>query len=310
MNARIPEDTLAPVSGAGVRPGSARAWLLAARPRTLPVGLAPVLVGAAVAAEEGPVDGWAIVAAFLGSLWIQIGANFANDLGDAEKGADTGERTGPVRAAASGLLTRAQVRAGMLGSFVLATLAGIYLMAVGGWPIVVIGVASILSAMAYTGGPWPLGYHGLGDLFVFLFYGLVAVGGTAYVAAGHLPPMALAGGAAVGALATCVLVVNNVRDRVTDAKVGKRTLVARFGRAFGVREYAALLALAYAVPLALALSGHGSPWLLLPLVSLFRALKLLKLLATLEGPPLNGVLAGTGQLTFGYAFLFAGGLLL
>lgn len=302
--------TLAPVSAAGVRPGSARAWLLAARPLTLPVGVAPVAVGAAVAVAAGAVDAWAIVAALLGAIWIQIGANFANDLFDHEKGADTAARVGPVRATASGLLTRAQVRAGMIGSFALATAAGVYLMAVGGLPIVIIGVASILAAMAYTGGPWPLGYHGLGDPFVFVFFGPVAVGGTAYVAAGALPALALPAGVAIGALATCVLVVNNVRDRRTDAETGKRTLVARFGRNFGVREYAALLAVAYAVPLALALSGHASPWLLLPLISLFRALKLLRALAMLEGPALNPVLAGTGQLTLGYAFLFCGGILL
>ncbi len=302
--------SLAPVSAAGVRPGSARAWLLAARPLTLPVGVAPVLVGAAVAAAAGPVDGWAIFAAFLGAVWIQIGANFANDLFDHEKGADTEARVGPVRATASGLLTRAQVRGGMIASFALATAAGVYLMVVGGWPIVAIGVASILAAMAYTGGPWPLGYHGLGDVFVWIFFGPIAVGGTAYVAAGTLPPLALAAGAAVGALATGVLVVNNVRDRETDRETGKRTLVARFGRAFGVREYAALLALAYAVPLAAALSGAASPWLLLPLFSLFRALTLLKHLAVLEGAVLNRVLAGTGQLTLGYAILFAAGVLL
>ena len=301
---------LAPVSAAGVRPGSARAWLLAARPLTLPVGVAPVMAGAAVAIAAGPVDAWAIVAAFLGAVWIQIGANFANDLFDHEKGADTAARVGPVRATASGLLTRAQVRAGMIGSFALATLAGAYLMIVGGWPIVAIGVASILSAMAYTGGPWPLGYHGLGDLFVFVFFGPVAVGGTAYVAAGSLPPLALPAGVAIGALATCVLVVNNVRDRLTDRETGKRTLVARFGRGFGVREYAFLLAVAYAVPLALALSGRASPWLLLPLFSLFRALKLLRYLATLEGPALNPILAATGSLALGYAFLFCGGVLL
>jgi 1,4-dihydroxy-2-naphthoate octaprenyltransferase len=302
--------SLAPVSAAGVRPGSARAWLLAARPLTLPVGVAPVLVGAAVAIAAGPVDAWAIAAALFGAVWIQIGANFANDLFDHEKGADTAARVGPVRAAASGLLTRAQVRAGMIGSFALATAAGVYLMAIGGLPIVVIGVASILSAMAYTGGPWPLGYHGLGDAFVFVFFGPVAVGGTAYVAAGALPALAPWAGVAIGALATAVLVVNNVRDRLTDGETGKRTLVARFGRAFGVREYAALLAIAYAVPLALALSGRASPWMLLPLLSLFRALKLLRHVAALEGPALNPILAGTGQLTLGYAILFCGGILL
>lgn len=304
------ENRLAPVSAAGVRPGSGRAWLIAARPLTLPVGVAPVVVGTAVAIAAGPVDVWAIVGAFLGAVWIQVGANFANDLFDHENGADTKARVGPVRATASGLLTRAQVRRGMIGSFALATTAGVYLMAVGGWPIVAIGVASILAAMAYTGGPWPLGYHGLGDLFVWIFFGPIAVGGTAYVVAGSLPPLALAAGAAVGALATCVLVVNNVRDRLTDCDTGKHTLVVRLGREFGVREYAFLLALAYAVPVALVLSSRASPWLLLPLVSLLWALKLLRALATLEGPALNAILAGTGKLTLGYAILFLGGALL
>jgi len=280
------------------RPSTARVWLLATRPATLTAALAPVLVGAAASAHAvGPsrVRWAAVLAAALGATFIQIGTNLANDVFDYEKGADTAERLGPLRVTQAGLLTPRQVRGGMVASFVLATLAGVYLVAVAGWPIVVIGLASIASGVAYTGGPYPLGYNGLGDVFVFVFFGLVAVCGTALVAVGDVPLTAWAGAVPVGALATAVLVVNNVRDHETDVKAGKRTLVVRHGRGFGVVEYAALWALALAVPVALAVSLNA-PWMALPLLTLPAAMRLTRAVSGTQGKALNPLLGATARM--------------
>ncbi|MCC6556616.1 MAG: 1,4-dihydroxy-2-naphthoate polyprenyltransferase [Polyangiaceae bacterium] len=307
---------------AGVRPGSPRAWVLACRPPTLTVALAPVLVGTAVAQAEGGARPGPALAALAGALLIQIATNFANDVFDHAKGADTAERLGPTRAVQAGLLTPRQVRAGMLVALALALPFGLYLAAVGGAPILVIGALSILSGIAYTGGPYPLGYNGLGDLFVFVFFGLVAVCGTAFVQLGAVPRLAWIAAVPVGAIATGVLVVNNVRDRETDVRAGKRTLAVRFGRRFGVAEYALLLAAAYAAPTALAIDpsrrwilgrdagGAGALWALLPLVTLPAAARLARGLATLEGRPLNPILASTAKLLLVFSILFSDGLLL
>ena len=250
--------------GSTVRPGSVRAWILASRPATLWAAVVPVLVGAACAQSQNGFLWGPTLGAFLGAIWIQIGTNFANDVFDFEKGADTGDRLGPLRAVQAGLLEPAQMRRGMVVAFGLAVLCGLYLTYVAGWPIVAIGILSILSGIAYTGGPYPLGYHGLGDLFVMLFFGFVAVPGTAFVNLGYVPEVAWWAALPVGALATNILVVNNVRDRETDRAAGKRTLVARFGRTFGVAEYVLLLFVAYAVPPLLLLQGYGSLFLLVP----------------------------------------------
>jgi 1,4-dihydroxy-2-naphthoate octaprenyltransferase len=291
----------------GVRPGSFRAWVLACRPATLTAALAPVLVGTAVAYASGGMRLGPALAALAGGMLIQIATNFANDVFDHEKGADTHERLGPTRTVQAGLLTAKQVRIGLLITIALTLPFGLYLMSVGGLPIFVIGVASILSGIGYTGGPYPLGYHGLGDVFVFVFFGLVAVCGTAFVQLGAVPPLAWAAAIPVGAIATAVLVVNNVRDRDTDVLAGKRTLVVRFGRRAGVIEYALLLAAAYAVPIALA-AGQGRRWALLTLATLPRAARLVRALATNEGRPLNACLVGTAKLLLGFALLFSLGL--
>jgi 1,4-dihydroxy-2-naphthoate octaprenyltransferase len=298
-------------SPATIAPGSLRAWVLAARPATLTVGLVPVVVGTAIAYAYGRMRVGPAVAALLGALLIQIGTNFANDVFDFEKGADTAERLGPTRVTQAGLLTPRQVRTGMVVAFALAVLAGIYLTAVAGWPIVAIGVVAILSGIAYTGGPYPLGYNGLGDLFVFVFFGLVAVCGTVFVEAGRVPLLAVFASLPVGALATAVLVVNNVRDHKTDVVAGKRTLVVRFGREFGVMEYVAMMALAYGVPTALAVSRRASWWVLLPLVTIPLAARLMGVLAReTDGPKLNQCLAGTAKLLLLHGLLFAAGLAL
>lgn len=284
-------------------------WLAAARPRTLPAAVVPVAVGTAVAAASGGVAWPAALAALGGALAIQIGTNFANDVFDAERGADGPDRIGPVRAVAAGLVSAATMKRAMVLAFAVAAACGLYLVHVAGWPIVAIGVASILSGIAYTGGPFPLGYHGLGDVFVLAFFGFVAVCGTAFVQLGHVPLLAVLAAIPVGALATAILVVNNLRDRPTDSRAGKRTLAVRFGRSAAIVEYAVLLALAYAIPAALALGGR--PWIALPLATAPLALaRLRQLAACTDGPSFNRCLAATAQLLMLHGALFTLGLAL
>lgn len=292
--------------------GSAHAWLLATRPKTLLVGVTPILLGAAAALHHGSGVNWlAVLAALFGAVMIQIGANLANDVFDHEKGADTEERIGPLRVTQAGLLTPRQVRGGMVACFAAAFLVGIYLTAIAGWPIVVIGLASIASGIAYTGGPYPLGYNGLGDIFVMLFFGPVAVCGTMFVACGVFTPVSLVASLACGALATAVLAVNNVRDVFTDTKTGKRTLAVRFGRRFGVFEYAALVAIAEAVPVVLVV-GFGVHYA--ALAALFTAPLGIKLAVTLaknrDGAILNAALADTAKLLLVHGVLLSVGIAL
>lgn len=288
--------------------GSLGAWLMASRPATLAAAVIPVLVGVAVVCTFEGFRLWPSLVALWVAVWVQIGTNFANDVFDFEKGADTEERLGPTRAVQAGLLTASQVRRGMVLAFGLTLVGGLYLAWVAGWPLLVVGVVSVLSGMAYTGGPYPLGYHGLGDVFVFLFFGLVAVVGTVYVNLQQLPGLAWVAALPVGALCTNILVVNNVRDRRTDRRAGKGTLVARFGRNFGIIEYVAMLALAYGVPAGLFLHGCFGPRILLPWLSLPLAGKLLRSLLNDEGALLNGVLVGSARLLVIYGLLFAVGL--
>ena len=221
-----------------------RALLLASRPKTLPAAAAPVVMGSAVAAAAGGFRPGPALAALAGGLLIQIGTNFTNDVMDFKKGTDTAERVGPLRVTLAGLLTPAQVLAGAVVAFGLAAFCGIYLAAVAGWPVIAIGLASIAAGVAYTAGPAPLAYNGLGDLFVMLFFGFAAVCGTVFVQLGRVTTLAVAGALTAGAFATAILVVNNVRDVETDRKAGRRTIPVRFGRGAGVAEYVALLALA------------------------------------------------------------------
>jgi 1,4-dihydroxy-2-naphthoate octaprenyltransferase len=291
-----------------VRPGSLRAWVLACRPATLTAAVSPVAVGTACAYAAGALRAGPAVAALFGAMFLQIGSNLANDVFDFEKGADTAERLGPVRAAQAGLLTPRALRAGMIVAFLLAFGTGIYLTAVAGAAIVAIGLASIASAILYTGGPYPLGYHGLGDVFVMGFFGFVAVTGTAFVQVGHVPGLAWAAAVPVGAIATAILVVNNVRDCETDVKAGKRTLPVRFGRRAGVAEYAVLVAAAYLVPAGLAVAGFLSMWVLLPLLTLPLGVRLVRRVAVDSGRALNASLVGTARLLLVHAVLFAIGI--
>jgi len=281
---------------AAIRPGSARAWMLAARIPTLAAAVVPVAVGAAVASRAGAVRWDAVAAALCGAAAIQIGTNLANDVFDFERGADDARRLGPPRAAQAGLLTPRALRAGMVVAFAVASLFGVYLTAVAGLPVIAIGLLSIAAGVAYTAGPFPLAYHGLGEVFVLVFFGAVAVCGTAWVAAGHVPPLAWTAAIPVGASAAMLLVVNNVRDVETDRAAAKRTLVVRFGRRFGEIEYVAFAALLYLVPLAWVAGGVLDPRGLLPLATLPAAWRLLTALRRDTGRALNDVLRGTAGL--------------
>lgn len=309
MNGPAAETASLGVPAPAVRPGSLRAWVLASRPATLTAAVVPVAVGTAVSHALGDFKKGPAIAALLGSILIQIATNFANDVFDHEKGADTEERLGPTRAVQAGLLTPRAVRTGMLVTIALAVATGVYLTWSAGWPIIAIGVASILSGLAYTGGPYPLGYHGLGDVFVLAFFGFVAVCGTVFVETGAVPPLAILASIPVGAIATAILVVNNLRDRHTDVKAGKRTLAVRFGRRAVLGEYALLLLAAYAVPVALAVR-HSAPVLLLPLATLPFAALLFRRITRTEGSALNPCLASTAKLLLAFGLLFAAALVL
>jgi len=299
-----------PPSTVSSPPNPTSVWLLAIRPRTLPAATAPVLVGAGVAFFQNQFDFLPALAALLGALLLQIGANLANDVYDYKKGADTAKRLGPTRVTQAGLLTPRQVMGGMWITFGLAALAGIYLIWVSGWAIALIGIASILAAIAYTGGPYPLGYNGLGEVFVFIFFGPVAVLGTYYVQAQKLSSLAIWLSIPVGLLITAILVVNNLRDLETDREAGKHTVAVRLGVQGTRLEYLILVGFAYLTPLALTLVNlmpwQGNLiWLSLPLAG-----KMIQKVNTLSGRPLNAVLAGTGQLTLVHSLLLVLGLII
>lgn len=288
-------------------------WIEATRPRTLPAAVAPVIVGTALAWREGEAK-WGAAAVCLGfALLIQVGTNFANDYYDHQKGADTAERVGPRRAVASGLIKPATMRLAMIAIFVAAFALGLTLLAYGGWPLLVVGVASIACGVAYTGGPYPLAYHGLGDVFVFLFFGLVATGATAFVQMGEVTVASLVAGAGVGALATNILVANNYRDVETDAKAGKRTLLVRWGRGYGRAQFAFAHGVAVTAPLALVLLGavSGAATLVVVFASAVMALRQGGALAAARTPgDCIALLGATGRWLALYGVLLAGAIAL
>jgi len=284
--------------------------VLAARLPTLTAAIAPVAVGTACALAVGGFRVGPAVAALFGALAIQVGANFANDVFDYEKGADTDERLGPPRVVHLGLLTGAEMRRGMFVAFGVAMAAGVYLTASAGPVVVVIGIASILAAIAYTAGPFPLGYNGLGDLFVLIFFGFVAVCGTTFVQAGYVPALSWWAAVPVGTLATAILVVNNLRDLETDARTGKRTLAVRFGRRPALMEYYGLFVAAYVIPMGLVVAGRLGAWALLPLLTVPAALSLARAVARERGAPMNRLLFGTARLELVFGLLFAIGIAL
>jgi len=293
------------------RPGRGRAWLLAIRPATLPAAVGPVLVGLAVAISLGVFVWGPALGALVVALLLQIASNLANDLFDFRSGADNEERLGPPRAAALGLLSQREMAIGMAVVVALAGLVGLYLVSIGGLVILVLGIAAIVSAFAYTGGPWPYGYHGLGEVFVFVFFGLVAVAGTTYLQTLTLEPLAVFVAIPVGALITAILVVNNIRDIDSDRRAGKNTLSVKLGPRGAIGEYDFLMATAYATPVALVIAGDVSLAALLPLATLPLAAALMRVVHAGGDPRrLNPVLKETARLSLLFSALFAVGLAL
>ncbi len=306
---RLPSVDPSAATRSGASGPAWRAWALACRPKTLPAAASPVVVGTAAAHATGSLRPLPALACLAGAFLLQIGANLVNDLADFSRGADTAERLGPLRVTQAGLLRPRQVRAGAWLAFALAALAGAYLTAVAGWVVVAIGLASIVAAWAYTAGPFPLGYHGLGEPFVFAFFGVAAVCGTFYVQAGALAPAALAAAVPLGLLAVAILAVNNLRDMATDRAAGKRTLAARFGARFARGEYVALVAAAFVAPAAVVAAGLGPRWLLLTLLALPFAVRACVVVVRESGRALNRALAATGRLELAFALLYAAGLI-
>jgi 1,4-dihydroxy-2-naphthoate polyprenyltransferase len=285
-----------------------RIWVMAARLRTLPAAVAPVLVGTSLAGTEDRFRPGAFAAALLGAIFIQVGTNLSNDYSDARRGADTEDRLGPVRVTAGGLVPPRQVLMATYVTFGLSILCGAYLVYVAGPALLAIGAASILAGVLYTGGPRPYGYEGLGELFVFLFFGIVAVAGSYFVQQESLEWESFALAVPVGLLAASILVVNNVRDIDTDRRAGKRTLAVRLGRHGARTLYSVMLLVAYAtlIPVAIALG----PWVLLPLLSLPLAARLARTVrAHVDGPTLNVALARTGMLQLAFCVLLSAGIL-
>ena len=286
-----------------------RLWFVAARPRTLPAAVAPVVVGTALAASEGVLRPLAFLSALVGSVFIQVGTNLSNDYSDARRGADSEDRLGPVRVTAGGLLPPRRVLVGTYVAFAIAVAAGLYLAALVGPELLAVGVASILAGVLYTGGPRPYGYEGLGEVFVFLFFGVVAVVGSYYVQTEELRLVAFALSVPIGLLATAILVVNNLRDIDTDRRAGKRTLAVRIGRARTRRLFVLIVVLALAAPLAIC--PALSPWVLLTGLAAPLALPPARAVSTREdGPSLNAALAGTGRLLAVFSVLLAVGVAL
>ena len=288
-------------------------WLMAARPRTLPAAIAPVLIGTAAAvyvAGDLPRFG-GFVAALVGSIFIQIGTNLANDYSDARRGADTADRLGPVRVTSSGLVAPQRVLVATWVAFAVAVGCGIYLAVLAGPVILVIGALSIAAGVLYTGGPRPYGYAGLGEVFVFLFFGLVAVNGSYYVQVERIDSLPFGLSVAVGMLSTAILVVNNVRDIETDRRAGKRTLAVRLGRPRTRRLYAGLVDGAYVVLVATLLIKGGPWWALLGLLSIPLLGRPMQAVQTrTDGAALNAALAGTGMLLAAFSVLVSVGLLI
>jgi 1,4-dihydroxy-2-naphthoate octaprenyltransferase len=303
-------------------PSALRTWLLAIRPATLPAAVSGVVVGLGAALGVGaPFRLDTALACLAVAVLLQVLANLANDLSDFRKGADTPDRAGPTRVAASGLVTEHQLEVAIAVVIGLAGLVGLWLVLVGGLVILALGVLAIVAALAYTGGPFPYGYHALGEIFVYIFFGLVAVVGTAYLQALSLEPLFLVAAIAPGALITAILVVNNLRDIPTDTAAGKRTLAVVLGRRWTAVEYGLLLAVAYVVPVVLAgawIATGGTPGggplplvllVLLPFLTLPAARSLHRQVRTFGEPrELNRALKGTARLSLWHALLFAAGL--
>lgn len=290
--------------------GAAHIWFQAARPKTLPAAVAPVLVGTSVAVTQGTFRLGALAACLLGSLFIQVGTNLSNDYSDARRGADTDDRLGPVRVVAGGLVPPRTVLIATWVTFAAAALCGVYLVAVAGWELLALGVLSILAGVLYTGGPRPYGYAGLGEVFVFVFFGLVAVAGSAFAQLEAWPWEAFVLAVPVGLLAAAILVVNNVRDMDTDRRAGKRTLAVKLGRDRARLVYAAMVYGAFVVAPIPWLAGSLSAWLFVVWLALPLAVPVVRLVRThADGPSLNTALARTAAVQLAFCVLLSAGVL-
>jgi len=298
------------VASETTNPNTFQIWWLAIRPRTLPAAASGVVAGTALALHDRAFHPFPALAALLVALLLQIGSNLANDVFDFERGVDSARSHGPLRVTQSGLLAPGKVKVGMWSVFALAALFGLYLAFEAGWVVLLVGLAAILSAITYTGGPFPLGHYGLGDLFVFLFFGLASVAGTYYVQTGKVSPAAWWMSLPVGLIIVGILVVNNLRDIETDRLAGKHTLAVMLGVRFVKGEYLFCLLLSFLCLPVLSAYGVIPWWSLLPWVTLPLASKLTRVVFTQKGKALNAALGGTGQLALGFSALFLVGMLL
>ena len=302
---RRPADPLA-----GARPSSTRIWLMAARVRTLPAAIGPVLVGTALAGYLHVFHPLRFLAALVGAIFIQVGTNLSNDYSDARRGADSEDRLGPVRITAGGLVPPRQVLLATYISFGVAVLAGVYLIAVAGWQLLLVGAASILAGVLYTGGPRPYGYEGLGEVFVFLFFGIVAVAGSFFVQVKHLDWEAFALAVPVGLIAAGILMVNNIRDIETDRRARKRTIAVRLGRMRARGLFAVTVYGAYVLLVITWVGGPLSPLVMLPWLTLPVAAEIVRVVRNrTDGPSLNRALAQTGLLQLAFCMLLSVGVL-
>lgn len=288
----------------------AQAWYLASRPKTLLAAFVPVSVGASIAFADGAFNIVATIIALLCSILIQIGTNFTNDLYDFYKGADSNKRTGPLRVVSAGIISAKEMRLGVITVFGTAFLLGLYLVWLGGITILIIGVLSIIAGFAYTAGPFPLAYKGLGDVFVFLFFGIVATVGSYYVNALEFSWTAFIASLPVGALITNILVVNNYRDLEQDKESGKNTLAVMLGKRFTFYEYLTLLIGSFFVPLIIFLHYDVSGWIFLPYLTMPFAYKLVLMLMRLSGTQLNKALELTAKLSMAFGILLSLGFIL
>jgi len=289
-------------------PSRLTAWGMATRPRTLPAAVGPVMIGTAAAVADEAFSALPALAALTGALLLQIAVNLANDYFDHRRGIDTEQRVGPVRVTQSGLIPPGHVLGAMWLVLALASVCGIYLVAVGGWPVVFIGLAAIAGVIGYSGGPYPLASNGLGDLFVFIFFGPVAVCGTYYVQALALTNHVLSWSLPPGLLIAAILVVNNLRDIDTDRAAGKRTLAVMIGPRWSRIEYGLLLVLAYSTPVLMWIAGTSSPVVLLSLVTLPMGVHSLRRILHENGAALNARLSATALLSFWFSLLLSIGL--
>ncbi|HEV2067567.1 MAG TPA: 1,4-dihydroxy-2-naphthoate polyprenyltransferase [Thermomicrobiales bacterium] len=292
------------------RPSSLRVWMLATRPKTLPASIAPLLVGSAVAVHEGGFHAVTAMVALLTALLLQIAANLANDALDFRRGADTATRTGPTRIVASGFVTAEEVLRATVFVLVLATISGLYLVWHGGWPFLLLGIFALVCAVAYTGGPWPLAYLGLGEVFVFIFFGPIAVTGTAYLQTLDVTTLSLAASIPTGLMAVCILIVNNVRDLEQDRLVGKRTIAVRIGDRPSRREYVLIQLGTLALPFLFWAQGWMNAWSLLTILSWPLFWQLWRQIGTLGGAQLNPTLGATGRTSLVFSVLFSVALIL